>query len=197
MGRLAVRWLADDRWFVQRNMLRLLDDISWWPEGFSPTPFSLHPDARVRREALKLRLKMPAEHDEAVCGALPEDDEPLVRLALTAALQRCPEHAIALIARKVADRNLPPGLLTLGIQVLGKSRSRLAMDALLGLAVQPKTWWRRGGLAAKSPEMLAALRALAHGWSSQAPVVAVLAMAAQSSDPEIRGAGMPEARPDE
>ena len=195
IGPLVLQHLEDDRWFVQRNMLKLLDDISWWSEEFSPASFSSHPDARVRREALKLRLKMPAECDDAVCGALSEEDEPLVHLALTAALHRCPEQAVVLIAPKVTDRNLPSGLRTLGIQVLGKARSLLGLEALLGLTALPKRWWRDERLAVKSPEMVAALRALAQGWSHQGRAATVLAMAARSGDPEIRAAGTREAPP--
>ena len=194
IGPLVAQYLGDDRWFVLRNMLKLLDDISWWPEGFSGEPFSRHSDAHVRREALKLRLKMPAERDEALRGALSEDDEPLLRIALTSALQRCPERAVAVIARRVTHRELPAGLRTLGIQVLGKTRSPLGLETLLRLAVRPKRWWRGERLTVKSPEILAALRALVQGWSGQARVADVLALAARSDDPEIRAAATREAR---
>ena len=86
IGPLVVQHLEDDRWFVQRDMLRLLGEISWWPKGFSPRRFSSHPDTRVRREALKLRLMMPTEREEALCTAVLDEDEPLVRMALGSAL---------------------------------------------------------------------------------------------------------------
>jgi hypothetical protein len=197
IGPLVAQHFEDHRWFVQRNMLRLLDDISWWPVGFSAVPFSNHADVRVRREALKLRLKMPAERDQALCGALSEDDEPMLRIALTAALGRCPEQGVALIAQKVTHRRLPAGLSALGIQVLERTRSPLGLEALLQLTVRPKRWWRGKRLAVKSPEMLAALRALAQGWSGHGSVVDVLALAAKSDDPEIRASGTREAPPHE
>ena len=190
IGPLVAQYLEDDRWFVQRDMLRLLNDVSWWPEGLSPAPFASHPDP-------KLRLNMPAGRDEALCDALSEDSEHVVRIALTAALQRCPEQAVAVIARKVTRRELPTGLRELGIQVLGKTRSPLGLEALLRLAARPKRWWRGERLAVKSGEMLAALKALAQGWSSQERAADVLALAARSGDPEIRDPRTGEAHSDE
>jgi len=61
--RLAAR-LGDERWYVVRNLLWMLDRLPALPPDFSPGPFSAHADARVRREALKLRLKVLAERDD-------------------------------------------------------------------------------------------------------------------------------------
>src|SRR2546425_782513 len=48
IGPLVVRRLEDDRWYVIRNLLALLEDLAVLPEGFSPARFALHADALVR-----------------------------------------------------------------------------------------------------------------------------------------------------
>ena len=62
--------LDDQRWFVVRNLLALLEDWPEHPPEFTAMPYAIHPDPRVRRQALKLQLKMPAEREQAIAGAL-------------------------------------------------------------------------------------------------------------------------------
>src|SRR5207247_2393619 len=94
--RLAAR-LGDERWYVVRNLLWMLDRLPALPPDFSPGPFSAHADARVRREALKLRLKVLAEREAALHAALQDPDEQAVRLGLIAAQQDCPPNALPLV----------------------------------------------------------------------------------------------------
>ena len=55
----------DIPWYVQRNLLTLLVLLPKVPDGFSPQLFLTHSDERVRREALKLMLRMPEHrHDD-------------------------------------------------------------------------------------------------------------------------------------
>ena len=59
IGPIVVARLEDPRWYVTRNMLGLLDELPALPEGFSPARYTLHADARVRWQAVKLQLKLP------------------------------------------------------------------------------------------------------------------------------------------
>src|SRR5207245_7009319 len=92
IGPLVVLRLDADRWYVIRNLLALLEDLAVLPEGFSPARFALHADARVRRQAVKLQLKLPDERDVALVTALKDQDPRTVRLALglIVALHSCP-----------------------------------------------------------------------------------------------------------
>src|SRR3989441_4204882 len=123
IGPLVVRRLEDDRWYVIRNLLALLEDLAVLPEGFSPARFALHADARVRRQAVKLQLKLPDERDVALVTALKDQDPRTVRLALglIVALHSCPAAAVSLLVSRASDRVIAADLRVLAIRALGAS----------------------------------------------------------------------------
>src|SRR2546425_3951184 len=82
IGSIVVARLEDPRWYVTRNMLALLDELPAVPEGFSPVRYTLHADARVRWQAVKLQLKLPAERDAALATALKDREPRIMRLAV-------------------------------------------------------------------------------------------------------------------
>ena len=59
--------LYDDRWFVQRNMLVLLERSGQAPPGFSAATWAEHLDPRVRHQAIRFQLTLPHERTYA-CG---------------------------------------------------------------------------------------------------------------------------------
>jgi len=82
--------------------------------------------ARVRREALKVSLKVPAEREPALLGALRDADPRMVRVALTAALDDCPASALPLITEdSFTDQGVASELRVLAIKVLGRVRTSL------------------------------------------------------------------------
>jgi len=188
IGTFAIERLDDERWFVKRNMLALLSRLSGWPDGFSPAAHSSHPDERVRREAVKLRLKMPGERNSALCQALEDEDTRNVSMALKDAQQNCPDEAVELIAKGLTEHRFPTTLRILAIHTLASTRSPIALSTLLSMTLMPGTWWRRHRLARKSPELIVAITALALQWPSDPQVQAALHLAAGSDDPEIKAA---------
>ena len=180
--------LADHRWYVQRNMLVLLDALPKPPEGFSPAPYAGHADARVRREALKLRLKLPTEREAGMLAGAQDPDPQVVQLALIAAQQSCPAPVLQAVTRRFADPTFGPELRLLAIKVLGRAHSPDALHALLEIVDGGTTWLGRRRLPPKSPELLAALVALAGGWSRHPRARAVLGQAGRANDAEIRAA---------
>jgi len=195
LGPLVVARLADERWYVTRNLLALLDELAALPEGFSPAAYTQHGDARVRWQAVKLQLRLPAQRDAALVGALRDRDARLVRLGLTMARERCPDAAVPLLVARVSDRSLTTDLRVLAIRALGATGAAAALETLLRLTAGGRTLFGREKLAEKSPELLVALTALASGWSREPRARAALARAAASSDREIRAATDPERRP--
>jgi hypothetical protein len=198
LGRLAklgpsirpqvLRRLADGRWYVQRNMLALLSEIGC-PAEFSVAPYTRHPEPAVRREALQLAMKLPAERDRAVCLALADRDGRAFRIGVRALHDGAvPQAAVPLIANRVADDSLPTDLRTALVRAVRGVRSPLALDGLLRLTVVGKTLLGKPKLAPKSPELLAALGTLADTWSGEPRVRAILARARASPDPEIGAA---------
>ena len=185
---IATRLAAPIPWYVTRNLLLILDGLPALPNGFSTAAYIAHEDARVRREALKVSLKVPAERERALIGALRDEDPRMVRLALTAALEDCPPSALPLITQIVLDQTATSELRILAIKVLGRVRNAAALNALLQLANGGTNWLGRARLPARSLELLAALMALAASWRNDARAAAVLALAAASKDPDIRSA---------
>ncbi|MGH7530878.1 MAG: hypothetical protein ACREMN_10895, partial [Gemmatimonadales bacterium] len=103
-GQVAARLGRDAPWYVVRNLLCVLDSLPGPPpQDFSAAPFVGHADARVRREALKLALKLPAERERALLEALRDPDPLIARRALTTALEGCPPAALSLVAAVARD----------------------------------------------------------------------------------------------
>ena len=187
---IVVQRLEDARWYVTRNMLALLEELSPLPAGFSAAAYLGHPDARVRWQAVKVQVKLPDERDEALAVGLQDHDPRTLRLALglAVALQSCPDGAVPVLAGRAVDRALPPEVRTLAVRALGHARGRAALEALLRLASAGRTLFGREKLAPKSPDLLAALVGLASAWPQDPRARAVLHRAADSSDPDIRAA---------
>jgi hypothetical protein len=166
VGPLAVVRLRDASWFVQRNMLALLRSLPALPPGFDARHFVEHPDARVRREALRLLFADPALRDQSICRALTDTDERTVRLALNAAQEGCPEAAVPLVT-SLATRGASADQRVEAIKVLGAASSPAAVDALSQL-VAPKHRLSWLGRPSRTPEYRAAVTALkAHADKSQ------------------------------
>lgn len=188
IGPAVARRLQDERWYVIRNLLALLAELPEWPDGFSPAAYGAHDDPRVRREALKLLLRVPEERERALCAALTDDDARLLRLALAAAQEACPEAAVPLLVSRLQGEGLSAALRVAALRALGTVQSPMALEALLGAVQAGRTILGRPKLVAKSPEMLAALAALAAGWRQDPRAADILARAHKASDEEIRSA---------
>jgi hypothetical protein len=184
--------LADERWYVKRNLLSLLDELPELPAGFSALQWLAHADHRVRIEAFKIGLKSRHERDRVVLHGLADSDGRLMRLALRNALQSVPVGAVPRVIALVNNREVPEDVRIQAIRVLGVARSPQALEALLALTDGGRTLFGRRRLLPKAPELLAALTALATGWGREPRATAILARAALSGDPEIRAATDPE-----
>jgi hypothetical protein len=187
---LVIPRLEDPRWYVTRNLLALLEDLSPLPQGFSAAGFLRHTDARVRWQAVKLQVKLPGERDEALALGLQDHDSRTLRLALglAVALQTCPDGAVPALASRATDRAQPTDVRALAVRALGHARAPAALETLLRLTSAGRTFFGREKLPAKSPEVLAALAALATGWRGDARARDALARAEASKDAEIRAA---------
>lgn len=191
IGDAIVSRLPGAPWYVERNLLSLLEQLPALPHGFSPGLYIFHDDARVRRHAVRLLLKQPAERDAAVCIALGDSDDQIVRLALGAALEWCPDEALGIIMERLARGAFDSGLELLAIRVVGSVDDPLAIDCLIDYVVKSRGWFRRRGHASGSSRSLAALAGLAAKWAAEPRVAAVLARAARHPDPAVRAAAAP------
>ena len=187
LGNHIVRRLRDTRWYARRNMLALLGELDRWPPKWSPAELSDDPHPAVRREALKLMLRLPEHRARAVCGLLQDTDRRAVSLGLAAATEDCAPEAVDLLAAIGRDESSSDESRVMAVRALGQSSDERALAPLLELA-------RRGSglapnrLAEKSPVLLAALHALASFADPPPAARKLLARAAASSDEGIREA---------
>ena len=183
---LAIERLPLVRWSVQRQLLILLGRLGALPKDFSLDEFVRHPEARVRREALRLMMLNPRTRAVGVMLCLVDADLGVVRSGLAAAQEDCPAPAIPLIVNRVKDETLEPQIRVLAIRVLGSTRSDEARQTLLPIALSPKKTMRRSRLAPRSPEMMAAVAALATQWPNDPAAAGVSDLARKHRDPDVR-----------
>jgi hypothetical protein len=188
VGPLVASRLPAARWGVQRLLLVILGKLPAPPAGFAPREYIRHPDGAVRREALRMLIKMPATRDQAIAASLSDPDERIVRLALGAAMTNCPAEAAAILMARADDPALSSDLRALGIRALSSSRSPETVTFLVRRTLGRKKFLRKRALAGTSPEMLAALAGLAAHWRDDPQAAQVLALAAASGDSEITDA---------
>lgn len=101
-----LRRLDDARWYVRRNMLTLLRELSSTPDGFSALSHLGDPDERVREEAFLLALDEPTEREEAIREGLRSADPFLLRLALAAVETFCPASVEDRVVEHAEDPSL-------------------------------------------------------------------------------------------
>ncbi|TVP57105.1 MAG: hypothetical protein EA351_06575 [Gemmatimonadales bacterium] len=178
----VMSYLEDPPWFVQRNMLALLQRMPALPHGFSPLQHLAHEDARVRREALPLALRVPGARDEALRLALDDPDERIVRMALLELQEDVPASVLPVLVEKGLREPRFPELGSLAARALGGSEGDAARDALVDRCREGRQ------LAPGDPTLLSALVALASGWGHDPAVQEVLDLAGRSTDPRIRAA---------
>ena len=184
-GEAVAARLPLSSWTTQRRILAILARLTALPDGFVPSDFTMHPDERVRMEALRLMLMREAHRERALRTAIADSDEKMLRLGLTAALESCPPGLVPVILRRLSDRDLASEPRVLAIRVLAASKTRTALDYLVGLTVRKRRFWGRR-LAPKSAEVLAALGGLAQHWSDDPRAKAVIGLAERHTDTEMR-----------
>lgn len=186
IGQSVVDRLPGSPWFVQRNLLALMGSMPSWPRSFSPATYAVNTDPRVRREALKLMLRLPDYRDEAIGATFADDDEQVIRLGLTAAAEGCPAPAVPRLMTMLRAHANDVELRALGIRVLGTVRTPATRDWLVDHALTRKKLFRGRRLMPKSPEILAIVAALARSWREDKAAAEVLRLAQSSGDAEIR-----------
>jgi hypothetical protein len=185
---LIVTRLDDERWYVQRNLLLLLERLKRLPAGFSTSRWTQHADPRVRYHGFSLQLTIPEQREAALRAALGDADEKITRLALSACQERCPRSVLTFVASLAKNAQASQELRILAVNVLATSRDRYALEALLPLVRGGTTWLGRPKLAPRTPVVLAVLRALSDAWSTDQEAGRMLTLARNSSDPELRQA---------
>jgi hypothetical protein len=188
IGPMLVERLPPSPWYVQRNLLALLGTLPEIPADFTPVPYVENDDPRVRREAVKLMLRIPGQRDEAILSALGDDDDGNVRFGLAAALEGCPTAAVPRLMVLLNDRRVSHEIRALAIRTLGTIRTPATRDWLVAHALTKAGWFRRRRLLPRTPELLAVVSALARAFRNDPQAQLVLRLASESGDPAVRKA---------
>ncbi|HET7620619.1 MAG TPA: hypothetical protein VFK39_01835 [Gemmatimonadaceae bacterium] len=182
-------------WYVQRNMLSLLEGMDELPEGFSAMPYASHADSRVRRQAVRVLFEQETQRDAGILIALRDRDDQIVRLGLGRAMDRCPAGALEIIRERLAAHTLDAELELLAIRVVASVDDPAAVEVLMEYVVKSRGWFRGSRLTKGSPRALVALAGLASRWASEPRVAAVLQSASRHPDPAVRAAAVQEQSP--
>jgi HEAT repeat protein len=186
IGPLVIERLNDKRWYVERNLLALLAEIEYWPDNFSLDSYIAHDELRIRREAIRYLLKIPGQRDQAILSALKQPDMILVRAGLMAVSDYGSEAAVPVIAKRIGEPDFPADLRIIAIRLLQRSKSTLALEALLRLVDGGKSLLNKPRLAETTPEMLTALGVLHSTWPRERRAAVFLEAARKSKSPEVR-----------
>jgi hypothetical protein len=190
VGPFALERLSEERWYVLRNMLALLNEIGSWPSGFSALPFARHPHATVRREALQLSTRIGEHREQAIQLALADTDERALRIGVNAARDSgLPAAAVPTVLNRLSDPDLASDITVALVRLLARHSRPEVMEVLLSFVVTGRRgFFRRRKLLARSPELIAALTSLASMDAAHTRVSEALSLARKSPDPAIRAA---------
>ena len=177
--------LRDGRWFVQRNMISLLRAASCQPDPALASRFLQNSDERIRREAVLWCLQSAETRERAIIEGLKDGSADVLKPALQAARSGLPQSAVPVLAKRILESDFPPAFRVLALSLLGRSGNTLALEALLHFATSGRTFLGRPRLAAKSPEMLAAVTALARTWRADRRAGGILEQALRSRDAQV------------
>ncbi|MCU0622262.1 MAG: hypothetical protein MUF53_00195 [Gemmatimonadaceae bacterium] len=177
--------LPTARWQTQRVLLAALGRLPERPSSYSPLDWALHPEATIRREAIRQMLREPTLRDEGVQVALLDGDSGTLRLGLASALQDCPPSVLPVLMGRADDAALSPDLRALVVRAVAASKSEQALPWLVQRTLGPKRWFRQT-LVDPTPEAAAAIEGLALHFADRPLAQPVLALAARSREPDYR-----------
>jgi hypothetical protein len=184
---LAIQRFPGAPWYVQRNLLRLLQELPEPPAESIVGGFAEHPEARVRIEGLRLLLRHPAARARGIAQALGDRDPSCVRVGVLASVENCPPVAVPLLMRMLIENLLEEDLRPLAIRALAPLDDPRILVFLLKTAGRkvPLFGYR---VAPRSRDMLTSLGGLARHWRWHPQAGRLIARAERHRDAEIRRA---------
>jgi hypothetical protein len=217
VGPYIVRRLDTARGSLRRDLFLFLGKLKQIPTDFDGMRFLLSPDATVRREAIRLLLKYVETREHAIVAGVIDSDERAVFYGLSAAQEGgCPPRAMAIIRQRIDAQNLDSSVLALAIRVLaaadsgatamlqgqgrvsqllrvaepdaGARNNKKTLNWLIARVAHRTRFLRQWKLQPKTPEMLAALGALASYWTNEQTVQELIGLALKTGDSDVRKA---------
>ena len=148
-----------------------------------------HADPAVRREAVKLLLSYAATREATLLASVGDPDERVAYCGILAASHGCPPQAASVIRQRIDQGGFTDGAArAAGIRAAATQPDEETLAWILGRTLVSGGILRRTRLAPASPELLAALSALAAHWSADPRAARAIALARESASPSIRAA---------
>jgi hypothetical protein len=171
-----------------RHLVALFERLDAWPPHVDAHQLARHTDAGVRREAFRILLRDEATRDAALPIAVRDPDLRVLNLALQIALKGCPiETARAMIGR-YADGSLTSELRVRIIRAAATTRAAAVLSWLVDIATTTR-WFRSSRkLRKSSPEVVAAVGAIATHYAQVSDGRRIVSLGASSRAPELRRA---------
>lgn len=189
VGRAVIERLDDDRWYIRRNLLALLNEMEELPRGFDPRPFLDEEHPEVRHEAISLALRSSHSRAAAIRNALDDPHSRTVIMGLTALREDCPPELAPRVVAAARDDDLTWTVRVHAIRALGGMDEPEARDALLSLVTRRDwPWFWRRRIREPSDPVLEGLRVLRKGWDHDPAVRRVLERAREAGHEAIRTA---------
>lgn len=135
----------DERWYVRRNILALLDELGGMPPGCTAATYLEDEHEAVRLMAIKLLLREPDERERAVTAALDSSDSRTVITGLISARDDCPDALVPRIIELARDPQNSREIRIHATKALAFARHEEAVEALCRLAQQKRglAFWRK------------------------------------------------------
>lgn len=169
----------DERWFVVRNGVRLLPDVAGQESMEELGGALLHPDGRVRKEAVASLVRLESEQAAALVQNVLDDEDPDVRSAAATAAGVLGGSGVGRVLSDRLDAERDPDVTVNVIRALARVGHG---DAVAQLEKRTAT-----RLFSRTPKAvrIAALRAL---WSlGTQPARSAVMQALEDRDPAVRG----------
>jgi hypothetical protein len=172
---------------TQRRVIPVFDAIGDWPGNLDPAELMRHPDAGVRREALRSLIKAGKPLDDLLPLALRDRDLRVFNLALQASMRAAnPATARALMSR-LADPSLTSELRVRMIRAVAQTRAPEALPWLIRIAATTR-WFLGSAKLLSTPEALAALNGIATHFGHAAESAHLVSLGRASRSVEVRRA---------
>jgi HEAT repeat protein len=189
VGPAVIERLDDDRWYIRRNLLALLNEMEELPPDFDPRRFLDEEHPEVRHEAISLALRSPGSRADAIRNALDDPHSRTVIMGLTALRQDCPPELVPRVVTAAGDEDLSWTVRVHAIRALGGMDETDARDALLSLVTRRDwPWFWRRRIREPTDSVIEGLRVLRKGWDDDAAVRRVLERAREAESGAIRKA---------
>jgi hypothetical protein len=171
-----------------RQVLQLFDRLDAWPPAVAPASLARHPDAGVRREAIRYLLRHEGTREAGVLLGLRDADLRTFSQAMHVVMRGCSVEAARVLMRRYEDESLGAEMRARLVRAIASVRTTEMLEWLCAQVLT--TRWFMGTLRLRKPslEVTAIVTAIAQHYAHEPAAAPVLRLAANSRDEATRRA---------